>query len=80
MKKRLLALLMATVLGCTMTAGCGSVQQEAEENLFPETKTDDGIVNLTVWTDADGMDLMNEFVKDFKAANAGTTFEFKLVE
>lgn len=80
MKKRLLALLLATVLGCTMMAGCGNVQQEAEENLFPETKADDGIVNLTVWTDADGMDLMNEFIKDFKAANAGTTFEFKLVE
>lgn len=80
MKKKLLSLLMATVLGSVMLAGCGSVQEPTQENLFEETQEDDGIVNLTVWADAENMTLMNELIDGFKAANPGTTFEFKLVE
>ena len=82
MKKRLLTLLMVVAMACSMLTGCAAANQVKEkENVFADsaTKTDDGIVDLTVWVDAESIEMVQEMAKSFETLNATTKFSFTFV-
>lgn len=96
MKKRFIAgLMLTTVLSMTL-GGCGSKtaneSSDVSESVVPgaeastETvsgtdETDNGVVELTVWSEEDNFDLLNQMIESFKQKYAGQAeFEINLVQ
>ena len=67
MKRKVLALLMVTAMGCSLLGGCGSEQETSERGISAKEKVDDGIVDLKVWADADSQALVEELIAGFTA-------------
>jgi len=80
MKKKLIALFLGMTMGCTLFSGCGSEQGTSDKGILPVEKEDDGVVDLTVWADADNQPLMEELIKGFEAKyGSEADFSFTLV-
>ena len=67
MKRKVLALLLVTTMGCGLFGGCGSAEEGADRGISAKEEVDDGVVDLTVWADAESLPLMEELVKGFQA-------------
>ena len=67
MKRKVLALLLVTTMGCGLFSGCGSAEEGADRGISAKEEVDDGVVDLTVWADAESLPLMEELVKGFQA-------------
>ena len=97
MKKKIVAGLMLTTVLCMALGGCGSntanESSDVSESVVPGAETsstetvsgtdeaDNGVVELTVWSDEDNFDLLNQMIDSFKQKYAGQAeFEINLVQ
>ena len=82
--KRLMATALVAAMGLTMLGGCGvskgdTTEIQASKN--DKTDTDKNKeVKLRVWSSASDMDLTNQMIDSFKAANSGTKFNIIVEE
>lgn len=82
-KKYLMGLLLAVALGATVI-GCGKSDKTAEnaenETVAEQTK-DEGVVELTIWSDPANNDVLNKMIESFKEEYKDEAdFEITLVE
>ncbi len=97
MKKKIVAGLMLTTVLCMALGGCGSntanESSDVSESVVPGAETsstetvsgtdeaDNGVVELTVWSEEDNFDLLNQMIDSFKQKYAGQAeFEINLVQ
>lgn len=97
MKKKIVAGLMLTTVLCMVLGGCGSntanESSDVSESVVPGAETsstetvsgtdeaDNGVVELTVWSEEDNFDLLNQMIDSFKQKYAGQAeFEINLVQ
>lgn len=97
MKKKIVAGLMLTTVLCMAFGGCGSntanESSDVSESVVPGAETsstetvsgtdeaDNGVVELTVWSEEDNFDLLNQMIDSFKQKYAGQAeFEINLVQ
>ena len=97
MKKKIVAGLMLTTVLCMALGGCGSnaanESSDVSEAVVPGAETsstetvsgtdeaDNGVVELTVWSEEDNFDLLNQMIDSFKQKYAGQAeFEINLVQ
>ncbi len=97
MKKKIVAGLMLTTVLCMALGGCGSnaanENSDVSEAVVPGAETsstetvsgtdeaDNGVVELTVWSEEDNFDLLNQMIDSFKQKYAGQAeFEINLVQ
>lgn len=84
MKKRIIALLMMTVMMCMSVVGCSSQSTQKEEN---ETKKEEntsetgGVVKLKIWAEEANWEVTNKMIDSFKAKYKNeATFEIELIQ
>lgn len=97
MKKKIVAGLLLTTVLCMALGGCGSnaanESSDVSEAVVPGAETsstetvsgtdeaDNGVVELTVWSEEDNFDLLNQMIDSFKQKYAGQAeFEINLVQ
>ena len=84
MKKRLIALLMMTVMMCMSVVGCGSSstgEKESETKKEENTSGTNGVVKLKVWAEEANWEVMNKMFDSFKAKYKNeATFEIELIQ
>ena len=97
MKKKIVAGLLLTTVLCMALDGCGSnaanESSDVSEAVVPGAETsstetvsgtdeaDNGVVELTVWSEEDNFDLLNQMIDSFKQKYAGQAeFEINLVQ
>ena len=97
MKKKIVAGLVLTTVLCMALGGCGSnaanESSDVSEAVVPGAETsstetvsgtdeaDNGVVELTVWSEEDNFDLLNQMIDSFKQKYAGQAeFEINLVQ
>lgn len=97
MKKKIVAGLMLTTVLCMALGGCGSnaanESSDVSEAVVPGAETsstetvsgtdeaDNGVVELTVWSEEDNFDLLNQMIDSFKQKYTGQAeFEINLVQ
>lgn len=97
MKKKIVAGLLLTTVLCMAFGGCGSnaanESSDVSEAVVPGAETsstetvsgtdeaDNGVVELTVWSEEDNFDLLNQMIDSFKQKYAGQAeFEINLVQ
>lgn len=76
--KRAMAMMLAATMGVTLLAGCGVSNNKTTENAVTEEDSStkkEKAVKLRVWSSENDMDLTNQMIESFKAANSGTEFE-----
>lgn len=82
--KRLMATALVAAMGLTMLGGCGVSKDdttEIQESKTDKTDTDKNKeVKLRVWSSSSDMDLVNQMIDSFKAANSGTKFNITVEE
>ena len=82
--KRLMATALVAAMGLTMLGGCGVSKDDTTEIQASKTdKTDtdkNKEVKLRVWSSSSDMDLVNQMIDSFKAANSGTKFNITVEE
>lgn len=82
--KRLMATALVAAMGLTMLGGCGVSKDDTTEiqaSKTDKTETDKNKeVKLRVWSSASDMDLTNQMIDSFKAANSGTKFNIIVEE
>ena len=82
--KRLMATALVAAMGLTMLGGCGVSKGDTTEiqaSKTDKTETDKNKeVKLRVWSSASDMDLTNQMIDSFKAANSGTKFNIIVEE
>ncbi len=82
--KRLMATALVAAMGLTMLGGCGVSKDDTTEIQASKTdKTDtdkNKEVKLRVWSSSSDMDLVNQMIDSFKAANSGTKFNIIVEE
>lgn len=84
MKKRIIALIMMTVMMCMSVVGCSSQSTQKEEN---ETKKEEntsetgGVVKLKIWAEEANWEVTNKMIDSFKAKYKNeATFEIELIQ
>lgn len=84
MKKRIIALIMMTVMMCMSVVGCSSQSTQKEEN---ETKKEEntsetgGVVKLKIWAEEVNWEVTNKMIESFKAKYKNeATFEIELIQ
>lgn len=84
MKKRIIALIMMTVMMCMSVVGCSSQSTQKEEN---ETKKEEntsetgGVVKLKIWAEEVNWEVTNKMIDSFKAKYKNeATFEIELIQ
>ncbi len=97
MKKKIVAGLLLTTILCMALGGCGSnaanessdvseavvpgAETSSTETVSGTDETDNGVVELTVWSEEDNFDLLNQMIESFKQKYAGQAeFEINLVQ
>lgn len=77
MKKKIVSMLLISVMGLGLLTACGDKKQDNKED---ENKTGNGTVTLTVSGAVEDQELLKKLCSEFTAANSDTTFEIKFVE
>lgn len=77
MKKKLLSCILLTSL---LFTGCASSGVSTEKSKETVKNISSSTVSLTMYCEEDTFDLVNELLEGFKQENAGTNFEFNLVQ
>ena len=77
MKKKLLSCMLLMSL---LFTGCASSEVSTEKPKETVKNTSSSTVSLTMYCEEDTFDLVNELLEGFKQENAGTNFEFNLVQ
>ena len=87
LKKKILTLVLTTVLTVSALAGCGNVteSEEANETQNEQTtqaeQTESGTVSLTVWAEENNFEMLTQMIDSFKQKYAGQAdFDISLVQ
>ena len=87
LKKKILTLVLTTVLIVSALAGCGNVtkSEEANETQNEQTTQDEqpesGTVSLTVWAEENNFEMLTQMIDGFKQKYAGQAdFDISLVQ
>ena len=84
MKKRLIALLMMTVMMCMTVVGCsnaGTAEKETEASTEEGTSESGGVVKLKVWAEEANWEVLEKMFASFKEQYKNeATFEIELIQ
>ena len=87
LKKKILTLVLATVLIVSALAGCGNVTKSEEDNETQNEQTtqdeqpESGTVSLTVWAEENNFEMLTQMIDGFKQKYAGQAdFDISLVQ
>lgn len=85
MKKRMFYSLLAVALCGMLVAGCSGETKSAagimDSSEHEEETSEEGVVSLTVWTEENNVELMNEMIESFRKEYAGQAeFDIQIIE